>query len=251
MRQQVLSYGGGVQTVAMIALMLQGKLARPDIIVMADTGREKQSTFDYLDEIVQPALEREGMCVEIAPHALATVDLYSHQGDLLLPVYTSTGKLPTFCSTEWKQRVVMRHLKSKGVGECDAWIGFTRDEQDRVDKLRANTSLPKWYNRIAPLYDMGLTRADCLVIINDYGWPEPRSSACWMCPNMDNAEWHEMRRDYPGDFQKAIELEQEIREWDGEIWLTDHRKPLAQVEFNPADYSKKKGRHQCSMFCMI
>lgn len=35
------------------------------------------------------------MKVEIAPHTLATVDLYAGNGDLLLPVYTATGKLPT------------------------------------------------------------------------------------------------------------------------------------------------------------
>lgn len=47
MRTQVLSYGGGVQTVAMVALVLQGRLPRPDMIVIADTSREKQSTWDY------------------------------------------------------------------------------------------------------------------------------------------------------------------------------------------------------------
>ena len=247
-RTQVLSYGGGVQTVAMVALVLQGKLPKPDMIVIADTGREKQSTWDYLEEVVQPALQRQGMRVEIAPHALATVDLYAHNGDLLLPVYTETGKLPTFCSNEWKQRVVHRYLKSKGVTQADVWIGFSLDEQKRVDRASGDDGR---YVRTFPLYDIGLTRADCLVIAQDYGWPLPPSSACWMCPNMDDHEWHTMKRDYPDDFAKAVELEAEIREWDGEIWLTDHRKPLSQVEFNPDDYSKKGGRHQCSMFCMI
>ena len=248
MRTQVLSYGGGVQTVAMIALILKGKLPRPDLIVMADTGREKQSTFDYLEEIVQPALEREGMRVEIAPHALATVDLYSGNGDLLLPVYTSTGKLPTFCSSQWKQRVVQRYLRSRGVEQCDVWIGFSLDEANRVERATGDTG---WYQRTFPLYAAGLTRADCLVIAQDTGWPAPSSSACWMCPNMDDHEWSEMRTNYPADFAKAVELDKEIREWDGEIYLHSSRKPLAQVVFNPDKYSRKEGRHQCSMFCMI
>lgn len=248
MKTQVLSYGGGVQTVAMIALVLQGRLPRPDMIVIADTGREKQSTWDYLDEIVQPALEREGMAVEIAPHSLATVDIYAHNGDLLLPVYTSTGKLPTFCSNEWKQRVVKRHLRSREVSECHAWIGFSLDEKIRVERAQDDEG---WYQRIFPLYERGLTRADCEIIIQGYGWPLPSSSACWMCPNMDDAEWHTMKRDYPADFAQAIELEKEIQEWDGEIWLTEHRKPLAQVEFDQNGHSRKAGRYQCSMFCMV
>src|SRR5215207_8375625 len=151
-RTQILSYGGGVQTIAMIALIRQGRLPRPDMIVFANTGREKQSTWDYLDEIVQPALERAGMTVEIAPHSLATVDLNGHNGDLLIPVYTATGKLPTFCSTEWKQRVIMRYLRSRDVEQADVWIGFSMDESNRVEHARGDTG---WYQRTFPLYERG------------------------------------------------------------------------------------------------
>lgn len=247
-RTAVLSYGGGVQTVALCALILRGKLPRPDMIVIADTGREKQSTWDYLEEIIQPALQREGMRVEVAPHSLATVDLYAGNGDLLLPVYTQTGKLPTYCSTEWKQRVVQRWLRQRGVVNSSVWIGFSLDEKSRVERASGDTG---WYQRTFPLYDMGLTRADCKVIALDMGWPLPPSSACWMCPNMDDQEWGEMQANYPADFAKAIELEQEIREWDGEIYLHSSRQPLGQVTFNPLKYSRRAGRHQCSMFCMI
>ena len=41
-RQQILSYGGGIQTAAMVVLALTGRLPLPDHIVMADTGRENQ-----------------------------------------------------------------------------------------------------------------------------------------------------------------------------------------------------------------
>lgn len=39
-RTQVFSYGGGVQTAAICALIIQGRLPRPDIIVISDTGKE-------------------------------------------------------------------------------------------------------------------------------------------------------------------------------------------------------------------
>jgi hypothetical protein len=86
----VLSYGGGRQTVAMCVLIEQGRLPRPDRIVIADTGREKSSTWEYLSEVVQPRMQHVGLTVEIAPRSLAYVDLYAHNGDLLLPVYTAT-----------------------------------------------------------------------------------------------------------------------------------------------------------------
>ncbi len=35
-----MSYGGGKQTVAIVTLILEGKLPKPDFMVIADTGRE-------------------------------------------------------------------------------------------------------------------------------------------------------------------------------------------------------------------
>lgn len=97
------SYGGGVQTVAIITLILEKKLPKPDIIVMADTGREVQTTFQYLNAIVQPAMEAIGLRVEIAGHEYSRNDLMK-SGKTLLPAFTrkngGVGKLPTFCSNE-------------------------------------------------------------------------------------------------------------------------------------------------------
>src|ERR1043165_6024182 len=126
--QDVFSYGGGRQTVAMCILIARGILPRPDVIVAADTGREAPSTWEYLDRYVQPMLAEHGMRVEIAPHSLSKVDLYAHNGDLLVPAFTATGKLPTFCSTEWKARVVRRWLREREVTRARVWIGFALDE---------------------------------------------------------------------------------------------------------------------------
>jgi 3'-phosphoadenosine 5'-phosphosulfate sulfotransferase (PAPS reductase)/FAD synthetase len=95
----VMSYGGGKQTVAMVTMILDGKLPKPDMIVMADTSRECKTTFEYMNHVVQPALKEIGMRVEIAGHDLAHMDLYS-KDKLLLPVFTinngKLGKMPTF-----------------------------------------------------------------------------------------------------------------------------------------------------------
>lgn len=65
---QVLGYGGGVQTVAMCLLVAKGVLPNPDRIVCADTSREVDSTWEYLDRYVQPYMLAEcGLTVEIAP----------------------------------------------------------------------------------------------------------------------------------------------------------------------------------------
>lgn len=53
---EVWKYGGGTQSVAIAALILQGKLPRPEIAIIADTGKERSSTWQYMDEIVAPKL---------------------------------------------------------------------------------------------------------------------------------------------------------------------------------------------------
>lgn len=248
MRTQILSYGGGVQTAGMIAAILLDKLPRPDMLVIADTAREKSSTWDYLAEVIDPALERENMTVEIASHDLSTVDLYAHNDDLLIPVYTrdesmgTVGKLPTFCSNEWKQRVIMRWARAQGVEQCDIWIGFSTDEAGR-----AKPSGVKWFARRFPLLELGMSRADCRVLIEEMGWPMPYKSACKMCPNMNDAEWVEMRDNYPNDFAAAIVLEDEIREWDENVYLHSSAVPLREVEWKPENSRSSQASLQCGL----
>jgi hypothetical protein len=235
-----------VQTVAMVAAVVQGKLPTPDLILFADTSRERTSTGDYMEEVIDPALESVGLKkVQTAGHELATVDLYAHNGDLLVPGFTETGKLPTFCSNEWKQRVIMRKLRELGLTAVDVWIGFSTDEAKR-----AKPSTTKWYQRRFPLLELGMNRADCLALIEEMGWPRPMKSSCWMCPNMSDTEWAEMKEHYPQDFASAVELEKEFIEWDG---ITLHRsgKPIDQVEFSD-DPNMAQGNIQCSLgYCWV
>lgn len=246
--QNILNYGGGRQTVANLILVSQGKLPHPDRIIIADTGREKQSTWDYRAEVAEPLAQSIGLTIEIAPRSLAYVDLYGHQGDLLLPVYTATGKMSAFCSNEWKQRVVDRYLRAGGLRtkECTHWIGFAWDERKRIKSTEGKTF---------PLCDLMLTKADCRRIITDAGFPLPPPSSCWMCPNMPNVEWRYVRDTYPADFERACLLDEEIRAEDIEqghagVWLHASRVPLRSADLE-ADDGRAEGR-QCGLgLCMV
>lgn len=252
-RKIVFSYGGGIQTVAISILIGKGKLPTPDYIVMADTGREGQRTFEYINQFINPFfMSTIGREVQIASHELATVDLFAHNDDLLLPVYTETGKLPTFCSTEWKENVIKRWLRQQGVESCTAWLGFSFDESDRIRRRMNRKTQLKWYQADFPLSNLMLSRADCKQIIIDHGWPLPPKSACWMCPNRDNADWRDLKENSPDEFQKAVELEKEIQEWDDTIWLHEDRTPLDQVDFYTPDKMKSRSSGQCGLgYCFI
>lgn len=235
----VLSYGGGVQSVATVLLIVAGKLPQPDYIVCADTGREVQSTWDYLDGVLRPHIG-DRLTIHVAPHSLATVDLYGKNGNMLMPVYTQTGKFSTYCSNEWKARVVARYvaqLSGRPQSEQRYWINFTLDERDR-----ATPDAQRWY----PLLDLMLSRVDCVQLIADAGLPIPRKSACYMCPHRHNSEWRHVRDAYPNQWRDAIRLDEELRDADerGGVFLHRSRVPLAQADLDAPDPAQDR---QCGL----
>jgi hypothetical protein len=241
---EILSYGGGTQTIAMCVLVAQGKLPKPDYIIAANTGREMPTTWEYADEIARPLLASVGLELHVAPHTLATRDLYSSNGDLLVPVYTETGKLPTFCSGEWKARVVGRYARSLGIATAEmvTWIGFAFDESKRIKDTTG---------RRFPLVDLMLTSEDCRHIIQDAGFPLPYKSRCYMCPHQHNAEWREVRANLEL-WRQAIELDEELRENDerGGVYLHASRKPLAVADIDAQD--RNEPNRQCAFgLCFI
>lgn len=233
---EILSYGGGIQTIAMCVLVVTGKLPRPDYVIAADTGREMPSTWEYARTHAAPLLSSIGLDLHIAPHDLATVDLYGKNGDLLMPMYTKTGKLSTFCSGEWKARVVERYARTQlGVTDYTAWIGFSLDERRRI-KGREGKRFP--------LIDLNLTRADCETIILGAGLPLPPKSRCFMCPHQHNAEWREVRAD-PALWSQAIAIDEEMRDADerGDVYLHADRIPLALANLDVSD--RNEPNRQC------
>jgi hypothetical protein len=228
------SYGGGTQSVAIAVLIAQGRLPKPEMIVIADTSREASETWEYLDNHVTPLLGSVGLKVNIAPHSLSYVDLYSN-GELLIPAYTKHGMLQTFCSSEWKAKVVQRYLRGGGYGPKKpvlTWIGISLDE-----KRRAKPSSLQWQKLHWPLlFDVPLRRAECRQIVLDAGLPEPPKSSCWKCPYRRDSQWKRLKDLYPDDFEKACQIDEQIRYEDimsgGDgLWLHESRKPLREVDF--------------------
>lgn len=246
------SYGGGTQSIAIALLVLMGKLPKPHITVFCDTGREASETWEYNNRYVVPLLASIGLTIEIAPHELATVDLYAHNGDLLEPAYTTTGKLDTFCSSEWKKYVFRRYIRAKGVERCVTWFGMSSDELERV-----KPSDVQWQQYAWPLvFNVPMSRTECRQFILAYGLPEPPKSSCYMCPHRRNDQWLRLKQFYPQDFAKAIAHDHEIRQCDvfHAVYLHESRKPLGEVDFTQPDsptlFGDENGGCQ-SGYCMM
>lgn len=236
MRPIVWSYGGGTQSAAIAALIASGELPKPDLAVIADTGREVESTWDYLRYVVQPALDFE---VRIVPHSFDgsgynTVDLWGgkQKDTLLIPAFTNSengeleGKLPKYCSQEWKTRPVHRFCRELGISSADMWIGFSTDEMERCRTYREADQWPNVY----PLIEKRMSRGDCIALVDRMGWPTPPRSACWMCPYRSDHEWREIHN--TPDFQKATLLEREIQARDPHAFLHRSCQPIDKVDFS-------------------
>lgn len=225
------SYGGGVQSAAIGVLILEGALPKPDLAAIADTGRERRTTWEYLRDVMQPYLEPAGIKIEIVPHTLARVDLYTRDGKLLIPAYDShEGRLATYCSGEWKRDVMERWLRLQGVKECDCWIGYSQDELWRVKKDHRS-----WCRYAHPLIDHRISRALCVRLIEAAGLPLPHKSRCWGCPHQGPEEWAEVKAD-PEEWAAAVALDRQIRDADERdgLFLFSGRVPLEMADFGNA-----------------
>lgn len=242
MRTQIWNNGGGTQSAAIAALIVTGKLPKPDLAVIADTGRERSSTWDYLDAYIAPALASVGVTMHrVSKELYATVDLMGGKDGktLLIPAFTTAGqdvgKFPGYCSGEWKREVVRRWAtKEHGVKAATNWIGYSIDEVGRAVKAqKAKKSQGKWKTHF-PLIDLGMNRGDCVALVQKMGWPFPPRSSCWMCPNMRVGEWREVMED-DRDRPKVIQFDLDMRKLDRHVWLTDQAVPIDQADFDDAN----------------
>lgn len=234
MKTEVWSCGGGTQSGAIAVLIGSGKLPKPDICFMTDTGREKSGTWPFVDSFIRPQLARVGATLEIVKaEQFSSISLFASDGrTVLMPGFTtqagSMGKLSGFCSGRWKQDVAERYFRSLGIETARNWIGISIDEMRRVRKQHRSW-LELWYPLI---FGVPMRRHQCVDLIRETGWlgPVPHS-ACKMCPNMRDNEWVEMQRDWPRDFNDAVLIEREIRIKDPHFWLHPACIPLDQVDF--------------------
>lgn len=228
-RLQIWSSGGGTQSSAIAVLILQGRLPRPDYAFIADTGRETGETWDYLDNVVNPALGEIGLTVErLKPPKIP--DAFNPQGTLLIPAFLTgehEAKASNFCSSYWKRDFVKRVAVERGLVPAVNWLGISTDEMKRVSAPRALN----WQLRFPLIYDVPISRMKCASLVLDYGWPKPPKSSCWMCPNRRDAQWIHLRDTRPDEFIEAVKFDIEMRKRMPDAFLHESRTPLGEVAF--------------------
>jgi len=135
-------------------------------------------------------------------------------------------------------------------------LGFTIEEKHRLDNfIERNPDKPV----LAPLIDHGLSKSDCLAMIERAGITIPKmyelgfhNANCIGCPKGGKGYWNHVRKLYPDVFKEMSDLEQELGE--GAFLFYD---PKTKKRFSLADLPLEAGRHDeepditCSFYCAM
>ena len=246
MTARFISYGGGVQSTALIILAVQGKIPPVQAALFSNVGDDSEhpATNKYVREIMTPWAASHGLPVIELHRTLKTGEtqtlwqrIMDYQGDKLrepIPVYGWSGApMSRSCTADHKIRVLAKYVKSvtpKEQWPIEMCIGISTDEIQRANKGKNE----KWEERMYPLLDLGLNRGDCANVIKEAGLPVPPKSSCFFCPYHGMQTWSELRRDDPELFEKACQLEDTLnnrraaREMQP-VFLTRKAAPLRDV----------------------
>ncbi len=206
-RLELLSFGGGVQSTAIIVLIEQGKLPKPDAILWSDTGEESEDVYAHI-EALKPRLNA------IAPFhitrkggkrprlGMAVIDkAMTSKGVNTLPYFlrNPTGGEPQLvrrgCTFNYKTNplhILARKLVKAAGGKSTKsdpgyrfWLGISRDEMQRMKSDSWHPLIEEFDGR---LRNDAVSRLECQTIMANAGQTAPRSS-CVFCPFRTRHEW--------------------------------------------------------------
>lgn len=216
----IVSYGGGVNSAAML-VALRNANERPAAVVFADTGGERPETYKSV-EMVSAHIQTWGW------EPILTI---RRPGETLEENCLRYERLPSkaygfgTCSIKWKRDPFRRWLKENGYkNRCSALpeifpneptvvcMGFDAHEDRRVRQPEAGAG----YVHRFPLIELDWDRDDCKSVCEqEFGFVPPKS-ACFFCPNSRRQEIHDLAATHPELMQRALNMEANAR-------LTSHR----------------------------
>jgi hypothetical protein len=239
----IISYGGGVQSTALLVLAGTGRLP-VDAALMANVGDDSEhpATLAYVRNVAMPWAADHEVPLHLLNRHKRDGSIETLWGRLMreesrslpIPVRMSNGAPGTrSCTADFKIRVVGKWLKEHGASADDRAtvnIGISVDEIQR-----ANTRRVEPHEVIAyPLLGLGMRRTDCARLIAAAGLPVPPKSSCFFCPYHRPTVWATMRAEEPELFDRSCQLEDTLntrRERLGKdpVYLTRYGKPLRHV----------------------
>lgn len=185
------SFGGGLNSTALAVRWVIDGLTPPHRITFADTGNERQETYDHVGAFSE-WLVRHGMppiLITRKGGRVETLEQYSLR-TMHLPALAYGGKS---CSLKFKVEPQERDINRWDLARA-AWkagskvvkiIGYGYEEQRRIAAAKVEDE--KYFYRF-PLNEWRVDRQGCVDIIRSVGLKEPPKSSCFFCPASTKAE---------------------------------------------------------------
>lgn len=134
-------------------------------------------------------------------------------------------------------------------------VGFTAEEEDRLDEIRRNNPTMAWESL---LVERGLKKSDCLAIVERTGIELPEmykrgfnNNNCIGCPKGGKGYWNRIRREFPERFIQIADLQESIGE--GAYFLQDTetggRMKLRDLPLNAGRHTEPE--ISCSFMCAM
>ena len=216
---RVLSLGAGVQSTALLLMMIQNEIPRADQVIFADTGWEPKKVYEHLKwletlmkehqipfTIVSKGNIREDFLSDTKRYASMPLHLIGEDG--------KAGMIRRQCTAEYKLAPLMKKqrefagLKSGQRSKehlITTVIGISYDESQRMRDPAFS-----WIRHDYPLVDKKITRQDCIKWCLDNGYPRPPRSACIGCPFKSQEEWRYLK-ETPEEWQDAVDFDNDLR----------------------------------------
>lgn len=213
----VASYGGGVNSTAMLIGMWQ-RGDKPNLILFADTGGETPETMKYLDTFSRWLQDRGFPAIRTVQKTTKRAGRFRGANETLTleRMCLEQNVLPSIaygmktCSLKFKREPQDEYLwawmrERIPVGPFERvvkLIGFDAGEPHRA----IESPDVRCANRY-PLIEWGWDRDECIEAIAEAGLCVPPKSSCFFCPNMEELEILTLRDRHPELLRRALALE--------------------------------------------
>jgi len=241
---RILSLGAGIQSTTLYLMAQDGLIEPFDVAVFADTGWERQATYDVINTLkskyktpiitVKTSNIKEDMLeAKKSQRRFASMPLHCVNGD-------KCGMLQRQCTREYKIIPINKELrkllglqpKQRYTGEAiELCLGISKDESIRTKSHTDN----KYKTNAYPLLDLNLNRWDCEQYLREnHPDIEVVKSSCIGCPFHHNNEWRSLNE---SELKDAINFDEQVR--DGfaykniksqRLYLHQSKQPLAEVD---------------------
>jgi hypothetical protein len=205
------AYGGGLNSTAMILLMIKTQ-QKPDLIVFADTGGEREDTYGYIRYFNKYLNSKYSLNIETIKKKGETLENESLRSQTLPSLAYGFKR----CSLKYKRAPQDKFRNNNdlcravwaGGGKVNVYIGYDADEAYRADKTPLDD---KKYQYHYPLINNDIGRDECVEIIKDANLNIPEKSSCFFCPAMKISEILALNRNHKLLMDRALAIEKNAK----------------------------------------